>query len=133
MAAIKPAHTGRDVHHRATGKINRAFRAKVEQESVCRPHPVAKRVVNKDAPQGNEEAIGFERNPFGKRAGDECGRDDGKLGLEHGEYIFRNAGGHYFVVDAAEKEIVRRSTQTSLPIRWGRRPCYTHRLPTAPS
>ncbi len=73
-----------------TGKINGSHCAKVEQKTVSRPYPVTDRTVDQNAPQGNENGIPFEINPFSKSTGNKSRSNDGKFTLEHGKHIFRN-------------------------------------------
>src|SRR5690606_3878088 len=102
----KATYTCRDVNDSTTGKVDCTGSAQVEQEAIACPHPVCKGIVYENAPQCDEPAIGSERYALGKGASDESGCDDGELGLEHGEHIFRYSTIQDAVVDTAKEKVI---------------------------
>src|SRR5690606_10593842 len=101
----KATYTCRDVNDSTTGKVDCTGSAQVEQEAIACPHPVCKGIVYENAPQCDEPAIGSKRYALGKGASDESGCDDGELGLEHGEHIFRYSTIQDAVVDTAKEKV----------------------------
>lgn len=75
------AHARTDVHHVATGKVDRAQRGK---DATGAPHHVGYGVVDHDGPQDDEGEQRLEPHAPRNGARDEGGRDDGEHHLEEG-------------------------------------------------
>src|SRR5690606_15064210 len=87
-------------------EVDRAGCAEVEKKTVACPYPVCKRIVDEHTPEGNEPAIGFERNSLCKSTGDKGRGDDGELGLEHREDILGYAAFEDTFIDAAQQKVI---------------------------
>ena len=69
------------------------------------PDPVAQRVVDQQAPEGDEDAVGAEADALGEGPGDQRRRDDRELALEHREHVLGHVVRvHDLVIDAPQEE-----------------------------
>ena len=102
------ADARRDVHDRAPGEVDCP---QLEQEALRarsrRPHPVAQRAVDQQAPERDEDAVAAEPHALGEGARDERRGDDRELALEHREHQVRDAVAADGPVDAVEEHEAR--------------------------
>ena len=84
----KGRYTGIDVHHGATGKVERTH---LLQEAAS-PNPVGHGKIGYDDPQNGEHHIALELYALGKGTEDKRRGNEGKHTLEHGERKLWYAG-----------------------------------------
>ena len=97
-------HARGDVHYGASGEVDGPLGAQVEEVAVRGPDPVAERAVDEEHPERDEGQPAPEGDALGHGSGDEGGRDDRELALEHGEGVFGYARGQDRVVDAPQQD-----------------------------
>src|SRR6266404_2273840 len=96
--AHKPRHPGVDVHDGTAGEIQHFHPCGVvagSQEPVRSPDPVRNWRIDENRPQADEPKHGRELHALGKRASNECRRDNSKRHLKADVHAFGDGRGQW--------------------------------------